>query len=82
MFNENGSLQSPCSLRLWCLSMLSTHSMIQNILKYRTVIVDLQNIRPRVTADLQSSFFSSPFVARALRRLQGKVFKGIFVLAF
>lgn len=78
LFNEeNGSLQSSCSLRLWCLSMLSTHSMIQNILKYRTVIVDLQNIRPRVPRIYSRPFFSFPFVAGGLRCLQGKVFKGI-----
>ena len=40
--------QSPSSLRLWCLSMLNTHSMIQNIWKYRTVIIDLQNTHPHV----------------------------------
>lgn len=33
--------ESSSSLRLWCLSMI--HSMIQNILKYRTVITSLQN---------------------------------------
>lgn len=38
--------QSSSSLRLWCLSMIP--SMIQNILKYRTVINGLQNARPRV----------------------------------
>lgn len=35
--------QSPSTLRLWCLSMLNTHSMIQNILKYGTVIIHLQD---------------------------------------
>lgn len=49
--------QSPSSLRLWCLSMLNTHSMIQNILKYRTVIIDLQNTHPYVPGIYFVRFF-------------------------
>lgn len=47
--------QSSSSLRLWCLSMIP--SMIQNILKYRTVIIGLQNAHLRVLGDLPSEFF-------------------------
>lgn len=50
--------QSPSSLCLWCLSMLNTHSMIQNILKYRTVIIDLQNTHPHVLGICILLFFS------------------------
>lgn len=40
--------QSSSSLCLWCLSMLNTPSMRPNILKYRTVIIDLQITHPHV----------------------------------
>lgn len=46
--------QSSSSLRLWCLSRIS--SMIQNILKYRTVIIGLQNARLRVRGNYHLNF--------------------------
>lgn len=49
--------RSLSSLRLWCLSMLNTHSMIQNILKYRTVIIDLQNTHTHVQGIGSLHFF-------------------------
>lgn len=47
--------QSSSTLRLWCLSMI--HSMIQNILKYRTVIIGLQNTHPHVLGIYILNFF-------------------------
>lgn len=70
--------QSPSSLCLWCLSMFNTHSMIQNILKYRTVIIDLQNIHPRVRGICILLFFSWQGVLTAL---EAKLFKGILSLS-
>lgn len=61
--------QSPSSLCLWCLSMLNTHSMIQNILKYRTVIIDLQNTHPHVLGICILLFF---LMAGGLGCLGGK----------
>lgn len=46
--------QSSSSLRLWCPSMIP--SMIQNILKYRTVIIGLQNARLRVRGTYHLNF--------------------------
>lgn len=49
--------QSSSSLRFWCLSMI--HSMIQNILKYRTVIISLQNTHLHVQGIYILNFFHS-----------------------
>lgn len=46
--------QSSSSLRLWCLSMIL--SVIQNILKHRTVINGLQNARLRVRGTYHLNF--------------------------
>lgn len=46
--------QSSASLRLWCLSMIP--SMIQNILKYRTLISGLQNARLPVRGTYHLNF--------------------------
>lgn len=60
--------QPPSSLRLWCLSMLNTHSMIQNILKYGTVIIDLQNTHPHVLGIYILHFFFRSRGSRLPRR--------------
>lgn len=70
--------QSPPSLCLWCLSMLNTHSMIQKILKYRTVIIDLQNTYPHVLGIYILHFFSWQGASTAL---EAKLFKGILPLS-
>lgn len=44
------------SLRLWCLSRI--HSMMQNILKYKTVVIALLNIHPHVLGIYILIFFS------------------------
>lgn len=71
--------QSPHSLHLWCLSMLNTHSMKQNILKYRTVIVNLQNTP---TPLYKESTFYVFFIAGGLCRVEDKTVKGILSFVF
>lgn len=68
--------QSSSSLRLWCLSRI--HSMIQNILKYRTVIIALLNTHPHVLKIYILIFFS---LVGGLVCLGGKTVESVLSLS-
>lgn len=63
---------SSSSLRLWCLSRI--HSMIQNILKYRTVIIALLNTHPHVLRIYIQIFF---YLVGGLVCLGGKTVESV-----